>query len=256
MIICFRLCGRILTLWACSSVLLLLSSMGASAGSADFIVVSRLSERLIVAFAGLFSLWMGYRLFRAIGEGRGQIIAEAGKIAQTATELDPAASPSVKQGHFEAKLGDIVNVKMMDVGPGIFFALFGALLLGYVMSSTVSIGGSSLDDRPSMKFGLSEPQHLLTSEKAAKLVRAIRTLRAYSAGNANSEDARRKYQEALGTLAADLPDLVDQAVGLGAYSTFERVRIAQLSDPASFAKISESERKTYEEVDQLLNGGM
>jgi len=79
------------------------------------IICERALERLVLAFFAGISLILGYRLFRAeiVGRQRG-----------------------------EMSWGNL-KVKLLDVGPGIFFALFGAVVFGVLAYRTVDITDSN-----------------------------------------------------------------------------------------------------------------
>jgi hypothetical protein len=78
----------------------------------------RMFERIIIAFGGILSVFLGYRLFFLAG----------------------AASDS--GGRFKTSL---ITMSMTKVGPGVFFALFGAYVLvtGLTASIKTEIGLTS-----------------------------------------------------------------------------------------------------------------
>ena len=90
-------------------------------------LVGRQLERLLIVAAGATSIWLGYRTFLAIPRQK-------------------------REG--EAKLGlpGGVSIYVTRVGPGIFFALFGAVVLGIGLRHGLTLesedGGSTVLSRP------------------------------------------------------------------------------------------------------------
>lgn len=92
-------------------------------------VLGRIVERSFIAAGGLLALWFGYRLFSIISTDRSRAELEGAGFA----------------------------LKAERIGPGIFFALFGACLLGYALSTQISIT-SSIDVRDLVAAGEDEPR--------------------------------------------------------------------------------------------------
>jgi hypothetical protein len=234
---------------------LVLSVQSADAEAIEpIVIIARASERLIVALAGVFSLWIGYKLFSAIGEKRIDLPAAS------TWPSEGAIAAEVGKGQFEAKLGELVNVKLAEVGPGIFFALFGALLLGYLISSRVEVGGGNVAPKPStssdqpsdsQKPGIKFETLANTptnKERTKQVIQAIRTVRAYGAGNATTNETKQRYENAVQSLSAAVPDLIDVSFGSGAYAKYTKLRQQD--------KVGDADRKEYEEIDGILNGGL
>lgn len=72
-------------------------------------VTARHVERLLIVLAGAASIYLGYRMFLSIP--RAKTVAETG------------------EGKLELPGG--VSIYVTRVGPGVFFALFGAIILGF-----------------------------------------------------------------------------------------------------------------------------
>jgi hypothetical protein len=79
-------------------------------------VVMRHLERLVVVVAGMQAIWLGYRLFIAM--------------------------PNSARGDGKIELPGGISIFISRVGPGVFFALFGALVLGYSLHETVKVNAS------------------------------------------------------------------------------------------------------------------
>jgi hypothetical protein len=69
-------------------------------------------EHLTVAVIGAFIVWMGYRLFREM--------------------------PTRREGETKVSLPGGISIFLSRVGPGIFFALFGTGLIGFVAAAPVT----------------------------------------------------------------------------------------------------------------------
>jgi hypothetical protein len=77
----------------------------------------RMVERLVVVLGGVLSVFLGYKLFFVVNE-----------------KSDSAA---------DIKLGDLVDVGLKKVAPGVFFALFGAWILGTSLTSKIESNRST-----------------------------------------------------------------------------------------------------------------
>lgn len=78
--------------------------------------ILRSFERLVVVLGGVLAIYLGYRLFNQV--------------------------PFAKSASGEFSLPK-VRVSLFKVGPGIFFALFGASILGVSLFKPIFVGGSS-----------------------------------------------------------------------------------------------------------------
>jgi hypothetical protein len=73
-------------------------------------------ERLLIALSGTLAIWLGYRLFLSM--------------------------PLVDRGTGKLQLPGGISIFISRVGPGVFFALFGAGVLAYGLHQTVQIAVS------------------------------------------------------------------------------------------------------------------
>src|SRR4029079_1628077 len=70
-------------------------------------------ERLVIALSGALAIWLGYRLFLSM--------------------------PLAEKGTGRLPLPGVISIFMSRVGPGVFFALFGAGVLAYGLHQEVRI---------------------------------------------------------------------------------------------------------------------
>jgi hypothetical protein len=80
-------------------------------------VAARHLERLLIVLAGAGSIYLGYRMFLAI----------------------PRATPDAETGEGKLELPGGVSIYVTRVGPGVFFALFGAVILGLGLHHGLSL---------------------------------------------------------------------------------------------------------------------
>jgi hypothetical protein len=69
------------------------------------VTIARAAERLMLVLAGMLAIWLGYRLF--------------------------AQMPTADKSEGNLKLPGGVSIHLSRTGPGLFFALFGAAIIGY-----------------------------------------------------------------------------------------------------------------------------
>lgn len=82
------------------------------------VILTRAMERLLVVFAGIVSIYVGYRLFLNM--------------------------PTLKESEGRLSLPGGVSFFASRIGPGVFFALFGASLIGYSATRPVSLTAPEL----------------------------------------------------------------------------------------------------------------
>ncbi|MBH5397875.1 hypothetical protein HZZ13_08725 [Bradyrhizobium sp. CNPSo 4010] len=246
--------------------LLLTESAAQAANTSELIVLARISERLIVAASGAFSLWLGYRLFEAITEKQRQAIES---VAALPTSPDAvAAGRDERRSALEAKLGDVLNIRVSDVGPGVFFALFGSVLLGYVMYSSVdlkspevmsakpfeapkqdakAVGPNIRFENPDLRIRIGDRDKLLES------VKAVRTLETYQVTADTTEAGKQKIAEALRSLSSAKAALVDLGFGEGSFAKYQLLKV---KSPDELAKQTKEELDRFYSIDGLMNGGL
>jgi hypothetical protein len=75
-------------------------------------IVTRAGERLLVVLAGALAIYLGYRLFRDM--------------------------PNAERGSGKVQLPGGISIFLSRVGPGVFFSLFGAVVIGLALKFGVS----------------------------------------------------------------------------------------------------------------------
>ena len=78
----------------------------------DAVILSRFAEHAAATFVGALVIFLGYRLFRDM--------------------------PARREGETKIALPGGISIFLSRVGPGVFFALFGAALIGYTTTRPVS----------------------------------------------------------------------------------------------------------------------
>jgi hypothetical protein len=216
----------------------------AHATTADNVVYARMTERLTVVVAGVLSLWMGYRLFQTLGEKRRQALLSAREFGKH----DDGADKS-QRNRFEATVGNLATVKMSDVGPGIFFALFGSCLLAYVLYSAIDLPPSAGGGR----YEINVPT-ATNRDRAVEIVRSIRIVDSVAAENPRSEAGAQHLAAAIATLKASIPDIIDAGYGTGSYSRYQQLRILRVTNKPEFDQQVTAD-KDFQDIDKLLTEG-
>ena len=206
-------------------LLLLLVSNTAVAESMDTTFIARAFERiLIVAFAGC-SLFLGFRLFRITAENAGQLSAE----------------------------GQGWTIRMAQVGPGVFFAFFGAAVLIFALwqAPTETIGP---DERRIVRGSISIPSSATSPRDA---VRAFNTLALVIDGPAAAGDKERsRAKQALSVLEPVKASLVDQVLGPNQYNEWTILNGRRTTDPSGLAQDLQNDpakARRFNATEQLLS---
>jgi hypothetical protein len=196
----------------------------------EILLYSRSAERLlIVLFAGC-SLLFGYLLFFR------------------ATSL---------QGDLEAKGGDKVYLRLRNVAPGVFFALFGSgvLIVSLVYQISVPTGKGEVG----LSLGMAPPE-LADRETAAKRVAAISALMTFyrdRAAEAVPGAERSALQSAIPVVDSIRGDLIDQVFGAGSYAFYQSIDARRSAGQSNVVETLESNQKSrFVEIDELMAYGI
>jgi hypothetical protein len=112
-------------------------------------VILRSLERILVVAIGGMSIWLGYRLFLAV--------------------------PQLRDSAGTIRLPWNISVALSRVGPGVFFALFGAAVVGYDLHQGINVTSSGSTGERTFS-GIGEMAAAPTPEGGESL--AVRRLRA------------------------------------------------------------------------------
>jgi hypothetical protein len=241
--------GASLRFAACIGILTILSTSIAWASPEDIIAYARIGERMLVTLGAGLSLWLGYCLFRINAGVRSPVsnTVDTSPVANTERPLD---------GGIEGNLGDFVRVRMWNVGPGLFFALFGAGLLAFVMYSPVNLDFVAISPMPSeqhmhVSFGFPGMSGEQNADKARSIVRAIRTIRDINDHGGVLPASKNQVDSATLNLQEAIPLIIDLGFGQGAYNVYQRLKVMT---PEQRSHSSSAEQSTYNQVDDALNG--
>lgn len=172
-------------------------------------VLARSIERILICLFGGTSLVLGWNLFRI------------GVVQQQTAEL--------KAGNWSANL--------QKVGPGVFFALFGAAILIVLVRAQLTVPSPNPKGSVVMYYGEQD------ETRARHLARSINTVRAYfvadKSGNPSPVD-RALVEQAIQELLDLRNDLGRRALGDDLFSTYQASVDRYVQDPA---RVSQKERE-------------
>lgn len=192
------------------------------------IIILRFTERFIVVFAGITLLVLGFRLF----------------------------SKSQDLGDLSAEYPNKFKIRISQVGPGVFFALFGTIILVYVMYSEVSVSDPVSGSEVRLYSNLADM--VSNEEEAAKLAWALETLKtnAQSDTMATTERAQKTLRDALSLVTNAQSSLVDVALKTeGAYRDWAHAVNRQKSDPDYVGQLGQEVQNRIERVRKILDEG-
>jgi hypothetical protein len=81
------------------------------------VVLTRAAERMLLVLVGALAIYLGYSLFLRM----------------------PNAAKGAQDGEGKIELPGGISIFLTRVGPGIFFALFGILVIGYSVTRPVNL---------------------------------------------------------------------------------------------------------------------
>ncbi len=185
----------------------------------------RVLERLIiVAIAGL-SMFYGFRLFAITAADEGSLTAKAGGW----------------------------QIKLAKVGPGVFFALFGAAIVIYALFKAPTIKS---DPSGTEVQGALPNVAGVTEDGRSRALRALNSIRKISEGSNPSlaVPERSQLASASGALEPLQATLIDSIAGEGAYNQWRHLSDLQQVPDDSFGKAMKEDavRKRFNLVNQLM----
>lgn len=201
--------------------------------AASMALMGRTIERLLIVIVSGLSLYLGYRLF--------------------GVNDDP-------KGILEAHTGDKLFLKMRNIGPGVFFALFGSVVLVWVVRSPVDV------TRPSTASGPSGPTAVTVRDAMpavstggkvsdTELIQSLTTMEhAVAQLDSLRPEQRQQLSEAAGYLQYFKQPIVDHHFGSGTYDWWRSLSSSRRADPALFLKrLNDSQKAKFAEVDEFMS---
>jgi len=195
-------------------------------------LVFRGTERILIVLIAGLSIFLGYRLFH---------LAVA------------------SEGEFAGK-GYGASVTMRRIGPGVFFAFFGAAVLIFSIRASLSEpGGLSADSHSgAVKAGVTywgdaSGSDLIDNARVRDAIAAIRDLGSLPPRNNLSGDQLNQSNHAISILTAFKSDLLACTFGQSKLDTYGKVQAAFNQDPANYQKhVSDADLVTYRQVKTVL----
>jgi hypothetical protein len=193
---------------------------------------SRSAERLLIAVIAGVCLYFGYRLMALHHEHRGKL--EASVLGQ-------------------------LKIKASQLAPGVFFALFGALTLIYLVRTAPEYeNAQALSDgaisKTTVRGAIPGAAFRAPRDQRALQIASVNTIDVYcEASHSSMMTDQRKTQlsKAVANLSSIKEDLIDQDFGIGAYATWKQLATFKLSDPLEFSKRAPPNSKTRRDFDMV-----
>lgn len=183
------------------------------------IIWIRGAERLLIWLFGGMSIFLGYRLFATY-------VREKGELA--------------------AQMKDW-KISLRNLAPGIYFSLFGTVVLAFALNHTYRYdsseqGGSQYLDRPAVK-----------TEKASavEMIAAISMAEKYIRKPGPPAELQQ-LQLTVPALAKVRRFLAESATEVGAVDWYFSQKEAIQKDPSAFNKLSTQQREKYQWLDSML----
>jgi hypothetical protein len=154
------------------------------------------------------------------------------------------------------------KLQISQVGPGVFFALFGAAVLIYTLNSKVTTNGiattNSTDQKDSFTVSSALPAGAPANPSTSRdYLIALTTLSHEIKTLTPANPELKKLDPVFGTLEPLRRDLLDDALGSkGRYAEWYRLNQMRENDPAGLSQTLQGDtalRKRFEESDETLN---
>ena len=191
-------------------------------------LVGRAIERIIIVIGGVCSLYFGFLLFRNNLEEKGDL---------------------------EAKVKGFY-LKLRDVGPGVFFGLFGAAILVFSTLTQVEFTYDRDTSLPIMMTA-EESANTIWRQDGIQTMTALETFSKDIGPKLNSED-RQKMASVVSELKPVIQNLVNLELGDGVYEEYSKLQQLESSNPAMFNKeIANADTAfLFETVESLMRGNL
>lgn len=201
----------------------------------QYMFSGRVLERLLIVIFGGAALYWGYKLFSITTSEAGKLIAQRGEW----------------------------KFQLSQVGPGVFFALFGASILVYALSAAprfIQNAHTDNDDEGSAKVSVYGATPAVAAPSSTKLdyLITLTTLKREVVEILPPADLAKSksIQKLFSNLEPVRRDLLDGALNAaGRYSEWSHLNDLRMTDPLSFSEKLNNDKKLkqrFEESDDLL----
>lgn len=188
------------------------------------VIIFRGFDRLLISGGGIISIWLGYKLFNKI---------------------------LPDNGSFDGGVGSW-SLRMKNIAPGVFFALFGASTL--IFSITNSLSYEKGVDGDKFNGMISDSALRLDGERALEILNAVSVINIYknkSADNLTPNEIN-KLNDSYAKLFTFQISLIDKVFGPGSFDKYQEISSELRRDPESFKKYSEQDRELYQTIKTLF----
>lgn len=196
------------------------------------ILLSRGLERLAIIAVAALSLFLGYRLF--------------------AIATDAKSAGEFKSAPF--------SFKLRNVGPGVFFGLFGALVLVFDLSSKVELGPEppapapdQLHQQSQLKWGVSTPE-MDERGRRTTILQSYNTLALtidlMGSANHPNEEQLNQARTAVNTLSFLRDDAIQDEFDRDKHKKYLLFNSLRKTAPEQFAQLDAAEKELFETVDK------
>lgn len=211
-----------------SGALLFLSAnvVAASLDPGDTTEWGRALERLLVVMFGGLAMYYGFKLFYLVSSHDGELSAK----------------------------GSTWQFRMVRVGPGVFFALFGTVIVTYALFQSPTIVKKGHDTTVEIRGGTPTVDASRASDTGT--LRAIATIKVFTASAGEKPTAKQieGLQRALRELEVVQARVIDAQFGQGAYSEWNRLKEKERGTPGEFAEAMkiESTRTRFHAINRRI----
>lgn len=190
------------------------------------------AERLLIVAFGGMSIYLGYRLFFVAATSRGALDA------------------SVKDWKLSTR----------NLAPGIFFSLFGMVVLSSALSNTLAIKQAQPGALNEDKVASTEAREVLyidrpppktPRDKATELAFALIQVETFLSTDGKTPDFH-SLKPLAPKIASARHSVVESALGAGSLDWYEKTAQAVASDPTAFGKLTEHEKGNFQWLMSVL----
>lgn len=184
------------------------------------------AERLLVVCFGGMSIYLGYRLFFIAASNRGSLDA------------------AIKDWKLSSK----------NLAPGVFFSLFGMVVLSLALSNSLSLESSQPSAsgvvQSSVRY-VNQPSQRTPRDKATEIAFALLQVERLLVSNGSSPQLVQ-IQPLAPKVSAARHVVVESASTPEAVEWYSRVTTKLATDPSAYGQLSKQEQEDYEWLKQVL----